>query len=172
MKSISLRNTVNIQDREFHIHTGSFPDLSMILSEVFEEGKFITSKKIPFQARNKEGREAGLKFLKSMASKFHRDTLEEVNMLFYVHSKVRPLKNYLPHFKLATVFYDRNIIPEAVENYEKAIELKKNYIPAYSHLGKCFLRIGNYKKAIEILKKGLELQPEFPDLANSLGVSF
>jgi len=171
LKSIILHSKLNIDSREFYIHTGSIPDKKSILSEVFEKGKFISSKELSFKIRDPEDQKAQINYLKSRTADLHKDTIEEINMLFYIQSKIRPLKLYLAHFKLGAIFYYRSIISEAIKNFQQTIELKPDFIPAYMNLGRCYMRIGEYKKAVEILKEAYKANSEYPDLANSLGVA-
>jgi tetratricopeptide (TPR) repeat protein len=171
LKSIVIHSKLNIDSREFYIHTGSVPESKSILSEVFEKGKFIASKELSFRSRDVEDQDAKQDYLKCRAEDLHKDTIEEVNMLFYIQSKIRPLKLYLAHFKLGSIFYYRSIISEAINNFQQTIELKRDFIPAYMNLGKCFMRIGEYKKAVETLKEAYRANSEYPDLANSLGVA-
>jgi tetratricopeptide (TPR) repeat protein len=81
------------------------------------------------------------------------------------------LKKFLAHFKLGSIFFYRNILSEAIENFEQSIQLKNDFVPAYVRLGKCYIKRGEYGKAVEIYEQGLKIQPDFLDLSNSLGVS-
>ncbi len=171
MKTFGYHSKIKLNDREFHIHTGSIVEKSLILSEIFESGKFITSREFDFEVRNDDQDESQQEYLKNIAGKLHKETLEEINMLFYVHSKIRLLKQYMPHFKLASVFYDRNFIPEAIENFKRAIELKNDFVPAYVRLGRAYILNGQYDEAVAVLEKSYEMRPDFPDIANTLGVA-
>lgn len=171
MKSFGYHSKIKLDSREFHVHTGSVVEKSVIICEIFEKGKFITSRHSDFEVRDEDDAGSKESYLKNIAEKLHKDMLEEINMLFFVHSKIRPLKQYLPHFKLASVLYDRNFVPEAIENFVRSIELKNDYIPAYQRLGKCYLRSGQYAEAVKTLEQAYTLQPEFPDTANALGVA-
>jgi len=171
LKTFGYHSKIKLNDREFHIHTGSIVEKSLILSEIFESGKFITSREFDFEVRNDDQEESQQEYLKNIAGKLHKETLEEINMLFYVHSKIRLLKQFMPHFKLASVFYDRNFIPEAIENFKRAIELKNDFVPAYVRLGRAYILNGQYDEAVAILEKSYEMRPDFPDIANTLGVA-
>lgn len=171
MKNVVLHSKLNVNTREFHVHTGSVPEKQLILSEIFESGRFIAAKEMTFQSRDVENQSAEDKYINSKAEELHKETVEEINTLFYIQSKIRPLKLYLAHFKLGSIFFYRSIISEAIKNFHQTIELKRDFIPAYMNLGKCYMRIGEYKKAVDILKDAYKANSEFPDLANSLGVA-
>jgi len=162
---------INVNAREFHIHTGSVCEKNIVLSEIFERGKFIGAKEIPFKQRDATKENARLDYLKVLAGDLHKSTIEDLNMLFYIQSKIKPLNIYLPHYKLGSLFYYRNIIPEAISSLKKTIEIKPDYIPAYILLGKSFIKTGDFTRAVEFLLKGYKINSEYPDLANTLGVA-
>ena len=171
MKEIVKHSKINVNAREFHIYTGSVVEKGLILSEIFERGNFIGSKEVNFYQRSQGLASAKANFLKEAASELHNNTLEEVNMLFYIHSKIKPLNLYLLHYKLGSLFYFRNILKEAVSCLKKSIEINSDFIPAYILLGKCYIKLGDYRSAIDILLAGYRINSELPDLANTLGVA-
>jgi hypothetical protein len=171
LESYGFHSKMKIGGREFHIHTGGVDAKNQINSEIFEEGKFINSCQVDFPVRREGDLNSKANYLKALAGKLHKEMMEEINMLFYVQSKIRVLKDYLPHFKLASVFYDRQFIPEAIESFKQCIELKDDFMPAYLRLGNCYLKQKNFKEAQKIHEKGYSVQPNFPDIANNFGVT-
>lgn len=171
MKSIAFHSKIHLDAREFHIHTGSVPEKNVVISEIFEKGQFITSSQIPFDIRDSSNTPSKVNYLKLVANDLHKNTIDEIEMLFFIHQKLKPLKKYIAHFKLGSILFYRNILPEAIENFEMAIKLKSDYVPAYIRLGKCYLKLKEYDKAIDIFQRGRMIQPDFLDLTNCLGVA-
>ena len=171
MKEVVKHSKINVNAREFHIYTGSVLEKGLILSEIFERGQFIGSKEIPFNQRSRSTASAKVNSLKEIAADLHKSTLDEINMLFYIQSKIKPLNLHLPHYKLGSLFYFRNILKEAITSLKKTIEINVDYIPAYILLGKCYIKLGDYRNAIDILVSGYKINSELPDLANALGVA-
>jgi tetratricopeptide (TPR) repeat protein len=161
---------MNLNDREFHVHTGSVHEKNIILSEIFEKGKFIHSQQIDYFPRREKDDEKSQRYLNHLARKFHKETMEEVETLFFVNDKIKNLNQFLPHFRLGSVFFVKNFYREAIENFIQVIDLKNDYVPAYHRLGLCYIKSGNYDKAIEILEQGLQKEPDFADLRNALSV--
>ena len=170
MNSFGLHSKMKLEDREFHIHTGSVHEKSIILSEIFEKGKFINSKQIDYFPRREPTGEESQKYLQRLANKFHKDMMDEVETLFFVHEKVKYLNQFLPHFRLGSVFFVKSFYREAIENFKRVIELKKDFVPAYHSLGLCYIKSGDYDKAIQTIESGLRLEPDFADLGNALSV--
>jgi tetratricopeptide (TPR) repeat protein len=170
LNSFGLHSKLNLNNREFHIHTGSVHEKNIILSEIFEQGKFINSKQVDYFPRREEGSDQNLRFLNHLAKTFHQDVMEEVETLFYVQEKIKNLNQFQPHFRLGSVFFIKNFYTEAIENFNQVIKLNPEYVPAYHRLGLCYIKSGNYNHAIDILKKGMNIEPEFADLSNALSV--
>jgi tetratricopeptide (TPR) repeat protein len=171
LKSFALHSKIHLQTREFHVHTGSVPEKQMVISEIFEKGQFISSQHQPFSARESENKSSEIKYLKSIAHDLHKNIIDEVKMLFVIHERIAPLNKYLAHFKLGSLFYHRNILTEAIINYQRTLDLNNDFISAYVQLGKCYIKQENYDKAIAAFEKGLEIKNDFPDLLNGLGVA-
>lgn len=170
MNSFGLHSKMKLNDREFHVHTGSVHEKNIILSEIFEKGKFINSKHVDYFPRREKNGDESQRYLSHLAKKFHKDTMEEVETLFFVHDKIKYMNQYLPHFRLGSVFFVKSFYREAIENLNRVIELKKDFVPAYHRIGLCYIKSGNYEKAIEVLENGLKIEPDFVDLGNALSV--
>jgi len=170
LNSFGLHSKMNLENREFHVHTGSVHEKNIILSEIFEKGKFIHSKQRDYFPRREDNADQARRFLNHLAKKFHKDVMEEVKTLFFVHDKIKYLNQFLPHFRLGSVFFVKSFYDEAIFNFNRVIELKKDFVPAYHRLGLCYIQSGKYEKAIEVLERGLELEPDFADLGNALSV--
>jgi tetratricopeptide (TPR) repeat protein len=57
---------------------------------------------------------------------------------------------------------------EAIDLYEKALELDPAYVEAHLGIGKAYELMGSLDEAVEILKKGIEGAPSEPFLHTSL----
>jgi tetratricopeptide (TPR) repeat protein len=172
LKNFGLHSKINLESREFHIHTGSVNEKNMVVCEIFESGKFITTRSQEFLRRSDDREMRELNFVRSFAQRLHNDLIDEIELLFKVDKKIRLLHQHVPHFKLGSVFYNMNFIDEAIDNFSRAIDIDPNYIPAYIRLGKCFYAKNDHESAVETLEKAYVLKPEFPDVSNSLGVGY
>jgi tetratricopeptide (TPR) repeat protein len=65
----------------------------------------------------------------------------------------------------------RNDIPVAIEKYEAILQAAPRLGAAYNNLGALYLRQGEYRKAADILQKGLKLNPDMPSASALLGTS-
>ena len=93
--------------------------------------------------------------------------------------KISTLKaNY--HFNKANKFFQDEMYRKAIPEYEMALKYNPNLVPAYHYLGECYKALYRpglkteenkvrAKKALEYLKKALELNPDNKDIILSLG---
>jgi tetratricopeptide (TPR) repeat protein len=170
LKSIVLHSKLNINGREFHIHTGTVLERQIIQSEIFESGKFVTSAQQSFQLRQEADSTAREEYLKLLATELHQDTMEEINKLFTIEKKIKPLRLHIPHYKLGLLFYHKDLLIEAQKNFQIVIDIKPEFIPGYIHLGKTYIRQHNFEKAFDILITAYKMNSEYADLANCVGV--
>ena len=62
-------------------------------------------------------------------------------------------------------------LQEAVESYEKAIQLKPDYSDSYSNLGTALKELGQLEQAVESYEKAIQLKPDYADFYSNLGTA-
>jgi len=65
----------------------------------------------------------------------------------------------------------RGDLAAAVANYESLLQMAPRLGPAYNNLGSLYLRQREYKKAADVLEKGLKIDPKMFSAAALLGIS-
>jgi len=70
---------------------------------------------------------------------------------------------------LGNVFQDQYKYDEAIDCYQKAIQLNPTFAGSYYHLGTVFDVMGQYDKAINYYKKAMQYDPNFVGSYNNLG---
>ena len=92
------------------------------------------------------------------------ETIDSINTNLKKHPKEPILFNILGacHAKLGN-------FSKAIENYESAIALDKNYAKAHYNLAGTLHDAGQFDDAIEAYKKAIDIEPENKDALNNLG---
>jgi TonB family protein len=75
------------------------------------------------------------------------------------------------HFKLADAYADEDLYKEAIEPYQRAIELKPDYKEAYEGLASAYKELSRYDEEILTYKRALEVLPDAVDLFEKLSAS-
>jgi len=76
------------------------------------------------------------------------------------------------YVNLGFSYYKTGKYQMAVEQFEKALSLDKNYRNIHALLGSAFLQMGNTDKAIAAYKKQIELTPKIADYQYNLGLAY
>ena len=77
--------------------------------------------------------------------------------------------NYFAHDNLAVALATQGNLTEAIEHYERAIQLKPTYYAAHSNLAAALASQGKIDEAIEHFQRAIQLKPLFADAHNNLG---
>ncbi|GHU58495.1 hypothetical protein FACS1894133_3350 [Clostridia bacterium] len=70
-------------------------------------------------------------------------------------------KEISSHVKGGYNYYEKGDFDKAIEEYDKAIELKADYAEAYNGRGMSYDELGKYDKAIADYDKAIELDPDY-----------
>ena len=170
MAGIGIKDIITVDgNRQFHIHTGTDPQHQEAISEVFESGKYIYNNSLKYTLRGYQSKNS-IDHIKKVTQGLHENVMDELEVLFTVNEKIKLIRQYLPHYRLGSIFSERNFYEEAIENFERCIKINPDFISAYKRLAIVYLKQHEYVKAEDELLKAHQLKPEYPDILNLLGV--
>jgi tetratricopeptide (TPR) repeat protein len=69
-------------------------------------------------------------------------------------------------YNVGEIFFSNQKVDEAIAYFELAVRIKKDWPKAYHRLGLVYLNKGDFDKALENLRKFVELDPQNPEAAN------
>jgi len=165
MENLGLNNDVSVGGRKFHVQTNLSESEQAIIANVFNEGEVIDSRRVELSdSVSGEEREARM-------NDVHQEMITEMEVLYYIYEKVKTVRHAVSANKLGLLFLQKNLVQEAVEQFNLALEIDPNFAEAYTNYGKALLVEEDYEKATEVLEKGVETAPNFADLRNYLGVA-
>jgi tetratricopeptide (TPR) repeat protein len=78
--------------------------------------------------------------------------------------------NYTAHDNLGYVLAAQGRTAEAIEHYQKALEINANCAETHNNLGTAFLNLGQLDKALGYYQQALALEPGFAEAHNNLGI--
>ncbi|MGA3163237.1 MAG: tetratricopeptide repeat protein [Verrucomicrobiota bacterium] len=101
----------------------------------------------------------------SIQTSYWRDTESLWN-----HTLACTSGNYVGHNSLGNGLAVQGRSVEAIEHYQKAIEIKPNYAEAYYNLGRLFAGQGRFAEAIGYYQRALEIKPNLAEAHYNLGI--
>jgi tetratricopeptide (TPR) repeat protein len=76
------------------------------------------------------------------------------------------------HFEKGNALYEEMQFAEAVEEYEKALELEPDNVDVMSNLGVTYYRLGKLDEAIEVYNRAITAAPEDADIRSNLAAAY
>jgi tetratricopeptide (TPR) repeat protein len=166
MENIGLNSDIQAGDKNFHIQTQFLEPSEKIVSNVFENGKVITSKTIPVNGESKS------QDIKTDVQKLHRGISEELELLFYISEKVGTIQHAVSNNKLGMIFLEKNLFDEAIKEFKRALEIDPDFVEGYKNLGCAYIKKNMLIEARDVLIQGIEKKDDYADLHNNLGRAY
>lgn len=172
MRGIGLKDKLSFNDREFFVQTGNDPKRNLITSEVFEKGRYLFHNMEDYKIREHNDTNLTTEYIKKTTSAQHQKTIDEIKLLFLIYEKIKQLRQYLPHYRLGKVFYSRNFIDEAMDNFKRVTELNPHYVRGHQKYGLACLKGGKNALGLKALLEAYMLAPDYPDITNAVAVAY
>lgn len=83
-----------------------------------------------------------------------------------------PAGDILAHFNRAVQFYRQREMTQALQSYQKVIELNPAHAEAHNNMGILYQEMGDFQRAQEAYQKALEINSRYEKAQNNLGTLF
>ena len=171
MADIGFNDNLSVSGRKFHFQTASNTKSGEVQCEIFEEGRLLTKEIIQFERRKFDKVHSIENRLKEMVESLHQEMMSEIEIMFLISDKIAKLKHSPSNVKMGILFQQHNLVEEAIEQFELAINNDPDYIDGYINLGRTYSLSRDFEKANEIFEKALEKGKRYADLHNHYGYS-
>lgn len=172
MADIGYNDNVTVADRTFHIQTATNIRKGMARCEVFEQGKLITTHVINFERRKSFDEDSLEKRIRNIVSSLHKETIDEIDLMFQISDKVRKLKHAPSNIKLGLIFLRNNLYQDAIELFENALTIDPESGEALNNIGLANIHLGQNSKAIKFLREALNKNYKYADVYHNLGLAY
>ena len=152
----------------FHCHIIVTVDTSNITEKLLQNKRYLEA--ALHQIKEKDAEIAKLNSeIEQMKQQFKTASLKEKNEIKHEVKRNEKQFTAVQWNDKALEYYRARDYDQAIECFNKAVELNPNFYNALSNLGSLYNRIANYDKAVECLNKSIEINPNYDKSWNNLG---
>ena len=92
------------------------------------------------------------------------------NISLWTHALACTSGNSIAHFNLGLALAMQGDLPEAITQYERALQLNPDYAEAHNNLGDALTTEGKLAQAAQHCERALQLNPDYAEAHNNLGI--
>ena len=89
----------------------------------------------------------------------------------WAHTLACTSENYLAHNNLGLALASEGKPAEAIEQYQRALQIMPDYAKAHNNLGVVLAGEGRWAEAIGQYERALQLEPDYAEVHNNLGIA-
>jgi tetratricopeptide (TPR) repeat protein len=151
------------QIHQVHLNIGTCYLKKDELDKAEAEFKLVLEKTIEVYGDYKKDTAASLRALAGLGEIYlKRNDLETARKYFTQALEISP-EDEVAAYNVAEILFSHQNIDEAIRFYELAIKIKPSWSKPYHKLGLAYLNKGDFEKALENLRKFLEIDPNSPE---------
>jgi tetratricopeptide (TPR) repeat protein len=149
-----------------HLNIGSAFKEKGDLGRAESEFKAVLDKNGPALEDLRKQKETSLKALSGLGEvALKRGDFEAAQGFFRMALEISP-EDPAAAYNVGEIFFSNQKTDDAIAYFELAIRIKSDWPKAYHRLGLVYLNRGDFAKALENLKKFLDLDPQNPEAAS------
>lgn len=166
MESYELREEIQHGGRSYFLQTSYLPRKGHVQTSFFVNGGLFDS---IIEAVDGDTLPTDLR---KLTKDIHQRNRDRFQLLLDARAAVDRLDDPLPHLKIAQTLFKRNLFVESIQEAQSAIiKGNKDSLP-YFVMGASYYRLDEYERAFEYIQKGININPEYPDLHNLMGLVY
>ncbi len=94
------------------------------------------------------------------------------NFTLYDHALAVTENSWLAYDNRGVAYYSQGGYKQAIEDFNRAIEIKPHHEKTYNNRGNAYHALGRYRQAIEDFNKAIEIKTDFPEAYNNRGNAY
>jgi tetratricopeptide (TPR) repeat protein len=161
--SFDLREEIDHGGKKYFLQTSLLQKKGIIQSSFFRDGVLFDTVQTPIDGTRApdDARRA--------TKEAHLENKRKFMLVLEVGERIRSSEDPKPHLKIAQALFKRHLYQEAV--HEAARSIKKGAKDSLSSMliGESYYEMGDFEKAFEATRAGIEFTPDYPDMHNLLG---
>jgi len=164
--SFELREEMRHGGRSYFLQTSFLPQKGHVQTSFFSNGGLFDTM-IETVDKDRPPQD-----LRRTTKDIHQRNRDRFQLLLDARDAVDRSDDPLPHLKIAQTLFKRNLFVESIQEAQSAIIKGNKDSQPYLVMGAAYYRLGDYEKAFEYTQKGIDINPEYPDLHNIMGLVY
>ena len=166
MESFEMREEIRHGGASYFLQTSFNSDNEQITSSFFRDGAVFDT------TVSKAGGDMESDGLRELTKKIHQQNKRSFRFILDARDNISRSDDPNPHLRLAKTLLRRNLFREAITEAETAVEKGANDSRAWMVIGEALYSMDEFDMALDAIRKGIELSPDYPDLHNLIGKIF
>ena len=163
MTSFELREEIDHGGKKYFLQTSLLQEKGVIQSSFFRDGVLFDTVKMPVDGKGAPDD------VRRATKEAHLENKQKFMLVLGVSERIRASEDPKPHLRIAQALFKRHLYHEAIQEAQRAMK-KGNRDPLASMLvGESHYEMGNFEKALEATRAGIEIAQDYPDMDNLLG---
>lgn len=163
MTSFELREEIDHGGKKYFLQTSLLQKKGVIQSSFFKDGVLfdtvqtaVDGKGTPDDAR-RETKEA------------HLENKRKFMLVLGMGERIRSSEDPKPHLRIAQALFKRHLYSEAIQEAQKSVKKGNKDSLSSMLIGESYYEMGDFEKAFEATRAGIDRTPDYPDMHNLLG---
>lgn len=166
METYRLNSKLVENNKEYFIKTANDVSMGAVHSEVYIDGQIADRIIMPHPEKiNSEE-------ILTLVQSTHEERKSEVETLLKAVTYTLDSNNCDAIFHLGLAFFYKRFYLEAIDLFQKAININNEYHQALNMLGQAYILSGKVNEGLEAARKAVKFKPEFADYRNHMGEAF
>jgi len=164
--SFELREEIDHGGRKYFLQTSLLAQKGLIQSSFFKNGAIFDTIQVSVDGKSAPDD------LRRATKDVHIENKRKFLLILGVSERFRSSDDPKPCLKIAQALFKRRLFHEAIQEAQKSIEKgNKDSLPNMI-IGEAHYEMGNFDKAYDAARAGIDVTPEYPDIHNLLGKIF
>ncbi len=163
MTSFELREEIDHGGKKYFLQTSLLPKKGIIQSSFFRDGVLFDTVQAAADHAGKPDD------LRRATKEAHLENKRKFLAVLGASERIRSSEDPKLHLKIAQALFKRRLYQEAIQEAQKSTRKGSRDSLSAMLVGESYYEMGDFEKAFEAMRAGIEVTPDYPDMHNLLG---
>ncbi|MFA4946951.1 MAG: tetratricopeptide repeat protein [Candidatus Krumholzibacteriia bacterium] len=163
MTSFELREEIDHGGKKYFLQTSLLQKKGVIQSSFFKDGVLFDTVQTAIDGKGAPDD------VRRATKEAHLENKQKFMLILGVSERIRSSEDPKPHLKIAQALFKRHLYQEAIQEAQKAIKKGNKDSLSSMIVGESYYEMGDFERAFEATRAGIEVTPDYPDMHNLLG---